>query len=128
MHPCRTPRRFRSTNQCSSDASGELWIPVQILGAVFPVHGPDSTGLAVDLNCRIRSNHPLGGGMCLGSSTSSLRNAATRLPLARCDRSGGLYRTRASVRGNELAHDIIPIELDRPVLARYGLGLWYATA
>jgi putative transposase len=37
-------------------------------------------------------------------------------------------RMRASVRGNELAHDIIPIEQDRPVLARYGVGMWYATA
>ena len=37
-------------------------------------------------------------------------------------------RMRASVRGNELAHDIIPIEPDRPVLARYGVGMWYATA
>ncbi len=37
-------------------------------------------------------------------------------------------RMRASVRGNELAHDLIPVEQDRPVLARYGVGMWYATA
>lgn len=37
-------------------------------------------------------------------------------------------RSRASVCGNELAHDIIPIEPDTPVCARYGLGMWYATA
>jgi transposase len=39
-------------------------------------------------------------------------------------------RMRASVRGNELTHNMIPlpIELDRPVCARYGLGMWYATA
>jgi IS605 OrfB family transposase len=37
-------------------------------------------------------------------------------------------RMRASVRGNELAHAIIPIEQDRPVLARYGVGMWYVTA
>jgi putative transposase len=37
---------------------------------------------------------------------------------------------RASVCGNELAHDVIPlpIELNQPVHARYGLGMWYATA
>src|SRR5579859_3440679 len=37
-------------------------------------------------------------------------------------------RKRASVRGNELTHAIIPIEPDRPVCARYGIGMWYATA
>jgi len=37
-------------------------------------------------------------------------------------------RSRASVRGNELSHEIIPVELDRPVHARYGVGMWYATA
>jgi len=37
-------------------------------------------------------------------------------------------RMRASVRGNESLHDMIPIEPDRPVCARYGLGMWYATA
>ena len=37
-------------------------------------------------------------------------------------------RKRASVCGNELTHAIIPIEPDRPVCARYGIGMWYATA
>jgi putative transposase len=37
-------------------------------------------------------------------------------------------RSRASVRGNELSHDILPIELDRPVHARYRVGMGYATA
>ena len=37
-------------------------------------------------------------------------------------------RSRASVRGNESAHSMIPIEPDRPVCARYGVGMWYATA
>jgi putative transposase len=37
-------------------------------------------------------------------------------------------RMRASVRGNESLHDMIPIEPDQPVCARYGLGMWYATA
>ena len=37
-------------------------------------------------------------------------------------------RMRASVRGNEPSHDTIPIEPDQPVCARYGLGMWYATA
>jgi IS605 OrfB family transposase len=37
-------------------------------------------------------------------------------------------RMRATVCGNELPHDIIPIELDPPVHARYGIGMWYATA
>jgi putative transposase len=37
-------------------------------------------------------------------------------------------RSRASVRGNELAQTLIPIEPDRPVIARYGVGMWYATA
>jgi IS605 OrfB family transposase len=37
-------------------------------------------------------------------------------------------RKRASVRGNELSHDMPPIEQDLPVLARYGWGACYATA
>ena len=39
-------------------------------------------------------------------------------------------RMRASVCGNELAHDLVPlpIELEQPVHARYRLGMWYATA
>jgi IS605 OrfB family transposase len=37
-------------------------------------------------------------------------------------------RSRASVCGNESSQTIIPIEPDRPVCARYGLGMWYATA
>jgi putative transposase len=37
-------------------------------------------------------------------------------------------RMRASVCGNESLHDMIPIEPDRPACARYGLGMWYATA
>jgi putative transposase len=37
-------------------------------------------------------------------------------------------RSRASVRGNELSHDILPIEQDRPVHATYGVGMWYAAA
>jgi len=37
-------------------------------------------------------------------------------------------RSRASVRGNESSPNMIPIEPDRPVCARYGLGMWYATA
>jgi putative transposase len=37
-------------------------------------------------------------------------------------------RIRASVRGNELSHDTIPVEPDRPVRARYGWGAWYVTA
>jgi transposase len=37
-------------------------------------------------------------------------------------------RTRASVRGNELAQTMIPIEPDRKVIARYRVGMWYATA
>jgi transposase len=37
-------------------------------------------------------------------------------------------RMRASVRGNELEQTMIPIEPDRPVIARYGVGMWYATA
>jgi IS605 OrfB family transposase len=37
-------------------------------------------------------------------------------------------RMRASVRGNESSQTMIPVEPDRPVCARYGLGMWYATA
>ena len=37
-------------------------------------------------------------------------------------------RMRASVCGNESLHSMIPVEPDRPVCARYGLGMWYATA
>jgi putative transposase len=37
-------------------------------------------------------------------------------------------RKRASVRGNELWHDMIPVEPDRPVWMRYGWGACYATA
>jgi putative transposase len=37
-------------------------------------------------------------------------------------------RSRASVRGNEPSHGIRPVELDRPVLARYGWGVCYAKA
>jgi IS605 OrfB family transposase len=37
-------------------------------------------------------------------------------------------RMRASVRGNESSQTMIPIEPDQPVCARYGLGMWYATA
>jgi IS605 OrfB family transposase len=37
-------------------------------------------------------------------------------------------RKRASVCGNELWHDTIPIEPDRPVRVRYGWGACYATA
>ena len=37
-------------------------------------------------------------------------------------------RCRASVRGNELVHDMLPVEQDTPVLARYGWGACYATA
>jgi RNA-directed DNA polymerase len=34
----------------------------------------------------------------------------------------------STVRRNESSHDMIPIEPDQPVCARYGLGMWYATA
>ena len=34
-------------------------------------------------------------------------------------------RCRASVRGNEFPHDMIPVEQDTPVLARYGWGACY---
>jgi len=37
-------------------------------------------------------------------------------------------RTQASMRGNELWHDMIPVEQDRPVLVRHGWGACYATA
>jgi hypothetical protein len=37
-------------------------------------------------------------------------------------------RKRASVRGNELWHDTIPVEPDLPVRVRYGWGASYATA
>jgi transposase len=37
-------------------------------------------------------------------------------------------RKRASVRGNELWHDTIPVEPDLPVRVRYGWGACYATA
>ncbi len=37
-------------------------------------------------------------------------------------------RSRASVRGNESSQTILPIELDQPVHARYGIGMWYAAA
>ena len=37
-------------------------------------------------------------------------------------------RTQASVCGNELWHDMIPVEQDRPVLVRHGWGACYATA
>ena len=37
-------------------------------------------------------------------------------------------RTQASVRGNELWHDTIPVEQDRPVLVRHGWGACYVTA
>jgi len=37
-------------------------------------------------------------------------------------------RKRASVRGNESLHDMPLIEPDRPVIARYGWGMCYATA
>jgi putative transposase len=37
-------------------------------------------------------------------------------------------RKRASVRGNELSHDMIPVEPDRPVWVRHGWGACYATA
>jgi putative transposase len=37
-------------------------------------------------------------------------------------------RKRASVRGNELWHDMVPVELDLPVRLRYGWGACYATA
>ncbi len=37
-------------------------------------------------------------------------------------------RKRASVRGNELWHDMIPVEPDLPVRVRYGWGACYATA
>jgi len=34
-------------------------------------------------------------------------------------------RCRASARGNEFSHDMIPVEQDTPVLARYGWGACY---
>jgi len=37
-------------------------------------------------------------------------------------------RCRASVRGNEPSHDMIPVEQDTPVLARYGWGACYVAA
>jgi putative transposase len=37
-------------------------------------------------------------------------------------------RTRASVSGNELWHDMIPVEPDLPVCVRHGWGACYATA
>lgn len=37
-------------------------------------------------------------------------------------------RCRASMCGNELVHDMLPVEQDTPVLARYGWGACYATA
>ena len=37
-------------------------------------------------------------------------------------------RKQASVRGNELWHDMIPVEPDRPVWVRHGWGACYATA
>jgi putative transposase len=37
-------------------------------------------------------------------------------------------RKRASVRGNELPHDALPVEPDLPVRARYGWGACYVTA
>lgn len=37
-------------------------------------------------------------------------------------------RKQASVRGNELWHDMIPVEPDRPVRVRHGWGACYATA
>jgi IS605 OrfB family transposase len=37
-------------------------------------------------------------------------------------------RKRASVRGNELWHDMIPIQPDQPVCVRYGWGACYTTA
>jgi IS605 OrfB family transposase len=37
-------------------------------------------------------------------------------------------RSRASVRGNELEHDMIPVEADRPVFARCGWGACYVAA
>jgi hypothetical protein len=37
-------------------------------------------------------------------------------------------RTLASMRGNELLHDIPPVEQDRAVFARYGWGACYVTA
>jgi transposase len=37
-------------------------------------------------------------------------------------------RKQASVRGNELWHDMIPVEPDLPVRVRYGWGACYATA
>ena len=37
-------------------------------------------------------------------------------------------RKRASVRGNELWHDMIPAEPDLPVRVRHGWGACYATA
>jgi len=48
-------------------------------------------------------------------------NAGSNIPFA------GL-RKLASLRGNELSHDIPPIEQDRPVYARYGWGACYVTA
>jgi len=36
-------------------------------------------------------------------------------------------RMQASVRGNELWHEALPVERDTPVLARYGWGACYAT-
>jgi transposase len=37
-------------------------------------------------------------------------------------------RKRASVGGNELSHETIPIELDKPVLAKSGWGMCYVMA
>jgi putative transposase len=37
-------------------------------------------------------------------------------------------RKQASVRGNELWHEMIPVEPDLPVRVRYGWGACYATA
>jgi IS605 OrfB family transposase len=37
-------------------------------------------------------------------------------------------RSRASMCGNKPSLDILPIELDSPVHARFGLGMWYAAA
>ena len=34
----------------------------------------------------------------------------------------------STIRGNERLHDMIPVEQDTPVLARYGWGACYATA
>jgi hypothetical protein len=42
--------------------------------------------------------------------------------------SDGLDKVGASMYGNELWHDMIPVEPDLPVRVRYGWGACYATA